>query len=81
MSFRIDRVWAFISVGPDGEEGLIAQKIGGAWIPFVAGDERRLDELKAFVRRLEAPPLHGVKLVRFEQRIEVETIWPAGSLS
>ncbi|HET7485850.1 MAG TPA: hypothetical protein VFJ64_10820 [Solirubrobacterales bacterium] len=73
MSFRIERVWVFVAVHPDdGDEGVI--QVGDTWIPFAAGDERRLEQLKERVRAMPFPPGLTVKLVRFETRTDVEVV-------
>jgi hypothetical protein len=72
VSFRIVSLYAFLAVGPDGEEGVMAERVNGTWIVFVAADETRLEQLRARVRQL-APP-YTVKLVKFGPRVDVDTV-------
>lgn len=72
MSFRIGAIHAFIAVDGDGDEGLVV--IHG--IPAIAADEKRLRELQPMVEGIAAASAIKVKLVRFDQRTDVETIDP-----
>lgn len=72
MSFRIVSLFAFLAVDDDGEEGVMAERVGGTWVPFVAADETRLEQIRARVRQL-APP-YVVKLVKFEPRVDVDVV-------
>lgn len=72
---RIDEIWAFVSVDPnDGNEGIIAQTMGDTWMPFVAADKARLDALRPIVEHLVHKRGITVKLVKFTQREEIETL-------
>ena len=74
MSFIIEHLWLFVATHPDGDEGVIAENVGGQWLPFVAADERRLEQIKARVQALPLQPNVTVKLVRFDTRVDVETV-------
>jgi hypothetical protein len=74
MSFQIDRVWIFVAQEPGGDEGVIAENRGGTWFPFVAADEKRLEQLKERARALPLTPGTTLKLIRFDARTEVETL-------
>ena len=74
MSLRIEHLWAFIS--PDnenGDEGLVAIKLGRTWVPLVSADEALLKLLLPIVQDLVAGPKR-VQLVRFDARVDLETI-------
>lgn len=46
MKKRIKSCWLFTCIDPqDDVEGLIGEKIGDTWIPFVACDEDRIEQL------------------------------------
>jgi hypothetical protein len=64
VSFRIDRVWLFVAQSPGEDEGVIA----------VAADETRLEGLRARTKELRLPPGTTIKVVRFETRVEMETL-------
>lgn len=74
MSFRIERLWAFVGQAPADDEGLIAERRLGVWLPFVAADDRRLEQLKARAALIPVPSGTRVTLVRFDVRTDVETL-------
>jgi hypothetical protein len=51
-NFKIQTLTAFVATGEDGDEGVIAEKVNGAWMPFVAADEDRLKSLYARAKTL-----------------------------
>lgn len=63
--FRIKDIHAYISVGPDDEEGVCAIMINGIWIPMVAADAKRLEQLKPEAQRIATISGLTIKLVRF----------------
>ncbi len=72
MSFRIQQLWAFVAQEPGGDEGIIAERNGDTWLPFVAADEKRIESLRARALTLPIAPGTTVRLVRFEVRTDVE---------
>lgn len=72
--FRIDAIWAYLSVDDDGDEGVMAMRGQNDWMPMIAGDERRRDLLRPVAEQQAKVGGVVVKLVRFHQREEVETI-------
>lgn len=74
MNFRIKTLYAFVAVGENGDEGVMAERVGQHWVPFVAADATRLGQLRDRVRQI-APP-YAVKLIKFEPRTELETVHP-----
>jgi len=48
---RLDEVWLFLSK-MSGEEGLVAPYIGGTWLPLVATDKDRLEQMWPFAERI-----------------------------
>lgn len=72
--FKIESISAFISVDENGEEGILAQKIGGSWMPFIMADETRLLEMKPLAESIAQKQPQPIKLVRFTHRVDVETL-------
>lgn len=78
VGFVIRQVWAFLAVHADGDEGVIAERVGEHWIPFMAADKTRLEQLSRRARDLGKEHGKVVRLVRFDVRTEVETFYPDG---
>ena len=72
--FKAKEMWAFMSVGADGDEGLIGMKQGDVWLPFVATDGGRLDMLRDLSRKVAVEIKRPIYVVKFTNREEVETI-------
>ncbi len=72
---KFDALYAFISTdtGPD-DEALVGMNTSSGWMPMVGSDMEATDKLKpiaaAVARRLGKP----IKLIRFSNREELETI-------
>lgn len=72
---RIDTIWAFVSVDPDdGNEGVCAFHTGEGWMPMIAADIARLDQIRPIAQKIARDRQQAVKLVRFSQRTEEETL-------
>lgn len=72
---RIDAVWAFVSVDPnDGNEGVIAFQVHGLWMPLIAADPARVENLRPIAAHIAKEQKITVKLVKFTTREELETI-------
>lgn len=79
MSFRIKRLWAWISADNKHDaEGLVAHfdVERGIWIPLVGADEDRLSQLRDIAQKSADVSGHPVQLVRFDVRTDVETLSP-----
>lgn len=73
---RIDSVWMVISVDPeDNTEGVCAAPMGpgGMLVPLIAADERRLEDIKAWAKRLRDMG-QTVKMIRLTSREEVNLL-------
>jgi len=80
MSFRIERLYAFISTdNPGGDEGLVAINRHGQWLPFVAADTGRVEQLRALARDLARETGRSMQVAIFERRVDLEVIGPGGS--
>lgn len=76
--FEIEGLWAFIGEG-DGGEGLLAAAIDGRVVPLIAADLARVEQLRPHAQRAADSTGVAVRLVRFTQRIEIETIEPSST--
>jgi hypothetical protein len=77
VGFRIEHLYAFLSIDEtDDDEGVCAFHGGQGWMPMVAADEERLDDYKRIAKRIASETGRPVKLVRFDQRVELEEIKP-----
>lgn len=77
---RIACVWAFITVDPeDGQEGVVAlySEVTQTWMPLITGDERQLGRLRDEVWQTSRYTGATIKLVRFDQRTELEAYTPS----
>jgi hypothetical protein len=71
---RIDEIYAFISVDPEGNEGVCAFQSKGMMVPMVAADLKMVEHLKPVAKQLAAISPYPIKLVKFSTRTEVEVI-------
>jgi hypothetical protein len=79
--FRITQCWMFAAVDQDDEEGLVGEtypdsRLGLVFMPFVATDEARRDQLRE--RALRIARRHGqtIRVIRFGIREVLEVIEP-----
>lgn len=73
MGFKIQSLWAFVSVDPkDGEEGVVASLGKEGWRPMVGADEARVKSLWPLALDIEKKSGVPVKLLRFTSREEIE---------
>ena len=68
----IDEVYVFISKDEKGNEGVIGQKIGDSWMPFVAADKARLDALILMARELAKHTNKKIKLIKLTKREDIK---------
>lgn len=73
LGFRIQTLHAFVAKGSDNDEALVAAKLGGTWMPLIAADEARLEQLKPLAQKVAAEAGVAVQLVRFVRGQVVET--------
>lgn len=74
VGFKIGALWAFVAVHDDGDEGIIGVLGPRGWVPAVAADQERLDLLRPQMREIARNFPREIKLVKFHQREDVETI-------
>lgn len=71
----IKEIWAFVSVDPeDGNEGVCGVVTDGVMMPLIASDVARLEQIRPIALRLALDTDMQIKLVKFTQRVEVETL-------
>ena len=76
--FRITKVWVFVAIDGDDEEGVCAFMMpNGMWMPMVAADEARLEDLMAEAQHIANHSGKTIRLVRLDTRSEVKVIEPA----
>lgn len=80
MSDIIEGLWCFISVDDEGSEGLIAELVGGTWVPFICADKARMEELLPTARRIAGIEGITIELRYFGRGITMEVIH-AGSVT
>ena len=71
---RIDRMWAFLSVDHDGEEGVCAASINGVMMPLIASDQRRVDQLTPIAEDIARNAGIKIRLVEFSPRTIIKEI-------
>lgn len=71
---RIEKIWAFVSVDDDGDEGLVAANVNGSWMPLLAADEKRVDSLREMAALIGKETGKRIVLARFETRVDQEVI-------
>ena len=69
--FTIETITAFVSVGKDGEEGVIGQLMGDHWMPFVCADEKRVEQILPICKDLCDRTGVEFKILRFSTRTDV----------
>lgn len=72
---RIDEMYAFVAQDADGE-GLTGFQMGDTFMPMVAADKTRVDQLRSIAQQIARDTGQTVKLVRFSVREELETFKP-----
>lgn len=77
MNFKIESIWAFISIADDGDEGVCGFQSNGTWIPMIGADIFRVDQLKPIAKQLATVSGQTIKLIHFTgEREELETYIP-----
>lgn len=78
MSFRIESVFAFLSVDESDEEGIIAElnPATGMWFPLISADQRRFEDYKVMAQRICDRTGMPVRIARFDYRIDEGTMLP-----
>jgi hypothetical protein len=74
----IDELWAYIVVDPEDEdEGMpLWSPTPGTYTPAMGAERQRMDSLRGLAEQVATDMQRPVRLVRFSQREEIETIEP-----
>lgn len=72
---KITELFVFIAEdkGSDGE-GIVAGKLGDAWIPLMGADMKRIDALRPMAAMTAKLTGKKIRLVHFTQREDMEVI-------
>lgn len=75
MNLPVKELWAYLAVDPDdGDEGIVAAWVSGSWTPLVGADRQRMESLRELATAYAHDAGRLFRLVRFDQRTDVETI-------
>jgi len=78
MSFVIEKLIAFVAIGDDGDEGVIAFLDGDMWVPLICsyGDVERTTHLQRMAQVLCDQTKQEIKVLTFAGRRLVDTLEP-----
>lgn len=72
---KIASIHAFIATEDDGGEGVCAFKnIEGNWVPLIAADETRLEQLRTIAAGIAADMKVNITLAKFSTREDIEVL-------
>ena len=77
LGFRIEKIWAFIAVHNDGDEGIVGLTINGNMIPAIGADHDRIISLLPEISKVATMTGMDIKLVRFDNITLEATIRPS----
>ena len=69
--FKIQSITAFISVGPDGDEGVLAMSMNGVMMPLVCADAVRVAAMLPMAEKIKKESGFDYKIVRFTCMIDI----------
>ena len=62
---KIEELLAYISDEGDGDEGVVAAKLGDSWMPLIGADRDRMESLRHIAKDTAKMSGRPVRLVRF----------------
>jgi hypothetical protein len=71
---KIEALYAWVAIEPDGGEGVCAGKIGGAWAPFIGADLARVESYRDLAMAVSKATGLRVMLVRYDGRFVLEEL-------
>jgi hypothetical protein len=74
--FKIEKLFAYISIAPNGDEGVCAALICGMWQPFVGADMARMDSLKPIAQKIADASEKQIVLMEFSGCKQLEVLKP-----
>lgn len=73
-SMVIEKIYAYVSIDNDGNEGIPAIKIGNDILPLVGADLDRMKSFKEYIFKLVESTGRSARLVEFSHRKIIEEI-------
>lgn len=70
MAQKIEKLTAFVSVDKDGDEGVLAQKLGSIMMPLIAADMERLTDLFPLLKNFKKDGV-SFRILEFSNREDV----------
>lgn len=67
MAFQIQTLRAFIATGDDGDEGVVAVRLGDAWFPLIAADSERFESFRPQAEAIARESGVVVRVATFEK--------------
>ena len=71
---KIEEIWAWISDEGEGDEGIIAARIGDSWMPLVGADKLRIESLRDIAEETAKSTGRPVNLIKFSVREDMEVL-------
>lgn len=71
---RIEAIWAWLAIDEEGSEGVVGGFTGGHFLPLIASDKIRLDQLRPIAESAAQTSGMRVMLAKFTAREDIETI-------
>lgn len=71
---KIEVMYAFIAEEGPNDEGVIAAKLGGVWMPLVGADMERVKVLEPLAKKIALATKQKITLVKFEKRTDLREI-------
>lgn len=77
---KIMEIWAYIvaDTGPE-DEGIVAMKRNGVWLPMVGADKERVESLRPYAEETASITGQKITLAKFTQRTDLKTITPSSN--
>ena len=75
--FKITELWAWVAIDPnDGDEGVVADYVGGMWYPMIGADEERVKSMEKKARDRCNTIGATMRLIKLHLRTDIKTIEP-----
>lgn len=71
---KIEVIYAFIAEEGPNDEGVVAAKIGGVWMPLVCADMERVESVEPLAKRIAQATKQKITLAKFEKRTDLREI-------
>jgi hypothetical protein len=73
---KIDRLYAWVTLDPDGREGILAAKLPGApgWTPLIGADKARIESYRQYAADTRLASGYPVKLKMFSKGTVIEVM-------